>query len=195
MRGARIIISLCIASVAASTLAGEPEPVTPPTWEFALTAYPTVVQDRDNNYTSAIASADRGPLHLEARYNYEAVGARSAFTGWNFSGGDAVEWEITPLLGGVWGPLQAVVPGVELSLVYQRFDFYLEGEYVDDGDDPYTYAWIELGFAARDWAAHRGRGATHADLRRGTRCTARTVRPAKLEPLQRRRLLVQSRCA
>jgi len=151
MRGARIIISLCIASVAASTLAGEPEPVTPPTWEFALTAYPTVVQDRDNNYTSAIASADRGPLHLEARYNYEAVGARSAFTGWNFSGGDAVEWEITPLLGGVWGPLQAVVPGVELSLVYQRFDFYLEGEYVDDGDDPYTYAWIELGFAARDW--------------------------------------------
>ncbi len=151
MRGARISIGLCFASLAASTQAGEPEPVTPPAWAFALTAYPTVVKDRDNNYTSAIATADRGPLHLEARYSYEAVGARSAFAGWNFSGGESLEWEVTPLLGGVWGPLQAVVPGVELSLAYQRLDFYLEGEYVDDGNDPYTYAWIELGFAATDW--------------------------------------------
>jgi hypothetical protein len=40
---------------------------------------------------------------------------------------------------------------VELSLTYGRFDYYLEGEYVDDGDEPYTYAWTELGFAAQDW--------------------------------------------
>jgi hypothetical protein len=150
MSAARIGIVAC-AAWAASAWAGDSGPSTHPAWEFALTAYPTVVQDADNNYTSAIATADRGPLHLEARYSYEAVGARSAFVGWNFSGGETLTWEITPLLGGVWGPLQAFVPGVELSLAYGRLDFYLEGEYVDDKDEPYTYAWSELGFAAQDW--------------------------------------------
>jgi hypothetical protein len=151
MSAARIGIAACTAWIAAGAWASEPGPSMQPAWEFALTAYPTVVQGADNNYTSAIAAADRGALHLEARYSYEAVGARSAFVGWNFSGGDELTWEITPLLGGVWGPLQAVVPGVELSLAYGRFDLYLEGEYVDDGDEPYTYAWSELGFAAQDW--------------------------------------------
>jgi len=151
MSAARIGIVACAAWAAASAWAVDTGQPAQPAWEFALTAYPTVVQDADNNYTSAIATADRGPLHLEARYSYEAVGARSAFVGWNFSGGETLTWEITPLLGGVWGPLQAFVPGVELSLAYGRFDFYLEGEYVDDGDEPYTYAWSELGFAAQDW--------------------------------------------
>jgi hypothetical protein len=72
-------------------------PATKPTWEFALTAYPTDVRGGEN-YTSAIAVADRGPLHLEARYSYESIDARSAFVGWTFSGGEAVTWELTPLL-------------------------------------------------------------------------------------------------
>jgi hypothetical protein len=151
MSAARIGVATCAACAVASAWADGPAPDVQPGWEFALTAYPTVAQGADNNYTSVIGTADRGALHLEARYSYEAVGARSAFVGWNFSGGDALTWEVTPLLGGVWGPLQAFVPGVELSLGYGRFDFYLEGEYVDDGDAPYTYAWSELGFAAQDW--------------------------------------------
>jgi hypothetical protein len=151
MSAARIGFAACAACAVASAWADGRAPDGQPGWEFALTAYPTVVREADNNYTSAIGTADRGALHLEARYSYEAVGARSAFVGWNFSGGDALTWEATPLLGGVWGPLQAFVPGVEISLGYGRFDFYLEGEYVDDGDEPYTYAWSELGVAAQDW--------------------------------------------
>jgi hypothetical protein len=151
MSAARILLTVCAACAAASAGADESKQLTEPAWEFALTAYPTVVREADNNYASVIGTADRGPLHLEARYGYEAVDARSAFVGWSFSGGEELTWEITPLLGGVWGPLQALVPGVELSLAYRRFDFYLEGEYVDDAEEPYTYAWSELGFAAQDW--------------------------------------------
>lgn len=151
MNSLRIPFALCAAWIAGAVSAGEPEPARAPAWAFALTAYPTLAAGTDNNYTSAVATADRGPLHLEARYSYEAVDSRSAFVGWTFSGGETLTWEITPLLGGVWGPLQAIVPGVELSLAYGRFDFYLEGEYVDDGDEPYAYAWSELGFAAQDW--------------------------------------------
>ena len=123
------------------------------TWAFAVTAYPTVVRG-GQNYTSGIATADRGPLHLEARVNYESIGARSAFVGWNFSGGDAVTWELTPLLGGAWGSTQAFVPGLEATLGWKKFDLYVEAEYVrshHESTDSYTYAWSELGWRPLQW--------------------------------------------
>ena len=127
-------------------------PATKPSWEFALTAYPTAVR-HGNDYTSAVGVADRGPLHLEARINYESVGARSAFVGWTFSGGEAVTWELTPLVGGAWGSTRAFVPGLEASVAAGRFDFYVEAEYVrpDDHESKYLYAWSELGFKATEW--------------------------------------------
>jgi hypothetical protein len=124
-----------------------------PSWEFALTAYPTDVRGGDN-YTSGIGVADRGPLHLEARYNYESVGARSAYIGWTFSGGDTITWELTPLLGGAWGSLQAFVPAVEASVSWRQFDFYIEAEAVRDQreqSDSYFYAWSELGYRPAEW--------------------------------------------
>jgi len=124
-----------------------------PEWEFALTAYPTEPRGGDNT-TSVIGAADRGPLHLEARYGYELKDARSAFAGWTFSGGEALAWEVTPLIGGAWGPLRAFVPGVEASLKWRRIDFYIEGEFVRDrrvSSDSYNYAWSELGFHALEW--------------------------------------------
>jgi hypothetical protein len=127
--------------------------VASPSWEFAVTAYPTRVRGGEN-YTSAIASADRGSLHLEARYNYESIGARSAFVGWNFSGGEEITWELTPLLGGVWGTTQGFVPGLEASVAWRKLDFYVEAEYVRDSSkhtNSYFYAWSELGFRPVEW--------------------------------------------
>jgi len=152
MRTAILAIAAWAAIGQAGADSGE-QGVAQPAWEFALTAYPTTVRGGDS-YTSAIATADRGPLHLEARVDYEVVGARSAFVGWTFSGGDTVAWEITPLLGGAWGDIQAFVPGLEASVSRGRFDFYLEGEYVRDSnarDDSYLYAWTELGFTPLEW--------------------------------------------
>jgi hypothetical protein len=128
-------------------------PAAKPSWEFAITAYPTVVRGGEN-YTSAIAVADRGPLHLEARYNYESVGARSAFVGWTFAGGEEITWELTPLLGGAWGSTQAFVPALEASVAWKQFDFYIEAEYVSDShrrSDSYFYAWSEVGFRPVEW--------------------------------------------
>jgi hypothetical protein len=145
-----------LTAVSATTaFAGEDErsgsttsPAANPSWEFAISAYPTVVRGGEN-YTSAIAVADRGPLHLEARYNYESVGARSAFAGWTFSGEGTITWEFTPLLGGAWGTTRAFVPGLEASMAWGQLDFYVEAEHVRDGEQPtnsYTYAWSELGY-------------------------------------------------
>jgi hypothetical protein len=148
------------AILAATPSAADDKPVTQngatdgkPAWEMAVTAFPTVVRG-GQNYTSGIATADRGPLHLEARVNYESIGARSAFVGWNFSGGDAVTWELTPLLGGAWGTTQAFVPGLEASLAWKKFDFYVEAEYVrsrGDSAENYAYAWSELGWRPVQW--------------------------------------------
>jgi hypothetical protein len=160
MKSAPRAIAALAAVMATTALAGEDDrsgrrasAAAKPSWEFALTAYPTVVRGGDN-YTSAIAVADRGPLHLEARYNYESVGARSAFVGWTFSGEEVVSWELTPLLGGAWGTTQAFVPGLEASVAWGRLDFYIEAEYVRDSHEragSYFYAWSELGFRPVEW--------------------------------------------
>ena len=158
---AALPMAAALAAFAATTALADDEagsgrrasPVGKPSWEFALTAYPTLVRGSDD-YTSAIAAADRGPLHIEARYNYESIGARSAFVGWTFSGGDAVTWELTPLLGGAWGTTRAFVPGLEASLAWGRLDYYVEAEYVRDRSEragSYFYAWSELGFRPVEW--------------------------------------------
>ena len=163
MKAAPRGIAAVAAFAAATALAGEGEPgatgatgaapAAEPAWAFALTAYPTRVRGGED-YTSAIAAADRGALHLEARVNYESIGARSAFVGWTFSGGETLTWELTPLLGGAWGTTRAFVPGLEASVAWRQLDVYIEAEYVRDSnerDDSYFYAWSELGFRPVGW--------------------------------------------
>jgi hypothetical protein len=160
MRVAPWVIAVLGTLWAPTTFAGDDEssgrrasPAGKPSWEFGLNAYPTVVRGGEN-YTSAIIVAVRGPLHLEGRVNYESVGARSAFVGWTFSGGEAVTWELTPLLGSAWGSTHAWVPGLEASVAWAKFDVYVEAEYVRDHDEQigsYTYAWSELGYRPVEW--------------------------------------------
>lgn len=169
--------------LAASACAQEEEPghgrrasaAGKPDWEFGATLYPTHVRGGEH-YTSAILVADRGALHLEARVNYESIGARSAFVGWTFSGGETLTWELTPLLGGAWGTTQAFVPALEASLAWGRLDFYIEAEYVRDNagkTDSYFYAWSELGVRPVEWlrlglAAQRTRAyGSERDVQRG----------------------------
>jgi len=149
MNTAPRLAAALLATAAGAASAAEDERA----WEFGITAYPTIVRGGEN-YTSAIAVADRGSLHLEARYNYESVGARSAFVGWTFFGGESLAWELRPLLGGAWGDTRAFVPGLEASVAWQRFDLYVEAEYVRASggrDDSYFYAWTELGFSPVEW--------------------------------------------
>jgi hypothetical protein len=149
-----LLAGAAFAAVATTTaLAGYDEESTEPSWEFEVTASPTFVRDGDD-FTSATATADHGPLHLEARYNYESVGARSAFVGWTFSGGEETTWELTPIVGGAWGTTQAFVPGLEATVTHGRFDLYVEAEYVIDSHDnssSYLYSWNELGFRPVEW--------------------------------------------
>ena len=104
----------------------------------------------DGNFVQPTFTADRDWLHLEARYNYEALDTGSAWVGYNFSGGETVTWEFTPMLGAVFGATDGIAPGYKGSLGWKKLEFYSEGEYVfDAGDsaDSFFYNWSELTFA------------------------------------------------
>jgi hypothetical protein len=124
-----------------------------PGWAYSATGMYYFPPD-DSNFLLVIATADRGALHLETRYNYEALDTGSLFVGWKFSGGDKLTYELTPILGAVFGATQGVAPGFEASLAYGMVDYYIEAEYLYDLDvkeDSYTYAWSELGISPLKW--------------------------------------------
>jgi hypothetical protein len=122
-------------------------------WSFSATAFTYIVPD-DRDYVQPTITADHNWLHLEARYNYEALDTGSAWVGYNFSGGDKLAWEFTPMVGGVFGDTNGVAPGYKGSLTWRKIELYSEGEYVfDTGDssDSFFYTWSELTLAPVEW--------------------------------------------
>ena len=121
-------------------------------WSFFASAYTYIVPD-DSNYVQPTVTADRGRLHLESRYNYEAHKTGSAWFGINFSGGETIEWELTPIIGGVFGDVDGVAPGYKGSISWRRLGLYSESEYVIDTADTsesFLYNWSELTYSITD---------------------------------------------
>ncbi len=144
-------------------------------WSFGASAWFYVVPDTDllvnPNFT-----ADHGRLHLEARYNFEARQAGSAWIGSNFSVGDKVVLEVTPMVGGVFGKLNGIAPGYLFSLSFGRFSLSSQAEYVFDLSDRsgnFFYTWSEFSYAPAAWfragiAAQRTKiYQTDLDIQRG----------------------------
>jgi hypothetical protein len=122
-------------------------------WTGSLSGYYFALP-RGQDYAVGIGAANRGALRVEARYNYENIGAGSVFAGWTLSAGERLSFQVTPMLGAVFGTTRGVAPGLEMSAQYARFDFYFEGEYVFDlrnGRDSFFYAWSELAGKPLNW--------------------------------------------
>jgi hypothetical protein len=156
-----------------------------PAWSFSASAAVYFPAD-SQNYVQPTLRADRGWLHLEARYNYEALDTGSAWIGYNFSVGDKLKLDFTPMLGAVFGKTNGYAPGYELTLSWRNLQFYSEGEYVFDtgnSSDSFFYMWSELTLAPVDWfqfglVAQRTRAyETDVDVQRGllVRFTYKTV--------------------
>src|SRR5262249_25653986 len=96
---------------------GAPKP-SKPEWEFSASTFVYIVP-QDFDYGSGTLTADRGAFHLEGRYNYEALGAGSAWFGANFSFGKELTLDLTPMIGGVFGTAHGVAPGYHLTLAYK----------------------------------------------------------------------------
>ena len=124
-----------------------------PKTSVSVTGFYYAMRDQ-SDFGVAVASLNRGALHLEGRYNYEARDAGSLFVGWNLAGGEEVTFQVTPIVGGLFGAAHGVIPGVEASVAYRSVDAYIEAEYVADSTnsaDSYYYAWSELGWKPAEW--------------------------------------------
>jgi len=148
-------LGLALLALSAAALAAEPgaPAATAPETSLSATGYWYAMRDQPD-FGVGVAALNRGPLHLEARYNYEARDSGSLFVGWKFAAGDEVTFEVTPMIGGLFGAARGVVPGFEASVAYREVDFYIEAEYVRDLDDSsasYYYAWSELGWRPLPW--------------------------------------------
>src|SRR6266550_6164786 len=123
------------------------------TWSFYASATTYVVPDFQE-YVQPTFTADRDWLHLEARYDYENLETGSMWVGYNFAGGEKLEWEFTPMLGGVFGNTTGIAPGYKFSLAYWKFDLSSEGEFVFDvgtSEGSFFYTWSELSISPVDW--------------------------------------------
>jgi hypothetical protein len=122
-------------------------------WAFTALAYGYIVPE-SRDYVNLNFTADRAWLHLEARYNYEALETGSLWVGYTFSTGEKLVFEATPMLGGVFGNLTGVAPGWNLLLSYKGFALSSQSEYVFDATDSsenFFYTWSELTYSPWDW--------------------------------------------
>jgi len=143
-------------ALAQETTASQPASSSSPTpnpWAFSLTTNGYIVTG-NQSYVSPDFSADRGRLHLEARYNNEALQTGSLWLGYNFSAGKKLVLDLTPMLGAVFGNLNGVAPGYLITLTYRRFQLYSNGEYVFDTQNragSFFYNWNQVTYSPLTW--------------------------------------------
>lgn len=165
MRRTAILLAFaCMLTAGVAGAQSAPPPQTPPgpqtaavpaalspgdAWSYSVGLFTYFVPD-DRVYVQPAVTADRGWLHLEGRFNYEDRDTGSVWIGRNFSIGEAVTFEITPMIGVVLGTTDGVAPGYRGSLGWRSLELYSETEYVFDAADSadnFLYTWSELSWA------------------------------------------------
>ena len=118
-------------------------------WTFSFSTF-TYLAQHARDYVNPNFTADYERLHLEARYNYEALKTGSVWTGYNFrsfSIGNDLEVSVTPMLGGVFGDITGVAPGYSIEASYKIIKASTQGEYFFDAGNnsqDFFYSWSEF---------------------------------------------------
>ena len=122
-------------------------------WDFDLSVSGYLIP-HGQSYVSPTLSADRDTLHFEARYNYEAQRTGSLWAGYNLSAGKTLVLDATPMIGGVFGNVNGIAPGLELTLTYKKLQLYSANEYIFDTDTKagnFFYTWTQLTYSPVKW--------------------------------------------
>ena len=115
-------------------------------WEFTLSTY-TYLNQHARDYANPNFIADHDSLHLEVRYNYEALKTGSVWLGYNFTAGKKLEFQITPMLGGIFGDITGIAPGYAITVRFKAIELSSQAEYFFDSaksSGDFFYSWSEL---------------------------------------------------
>lgn len=143
-------------------------------WSVGFSTYAYFIRDQ-RDYFQPTLVADHGRLHLEGRYNYEALETGSAWIGCNLSAGKRLKLDVTPIAGGVFGELMGVAAGYEATLTWRKLELYNEGQFVYDTSttsESFLYGWLELTVSPVEWfkvgvAAQRTRAQDNQNVQGG----------------------------
>lgn len=148
-----IFISICnLFLIITSTLvAQERDTLETSEWNFGIE---TDLYFTDPFIFLPIFTADKGNLHLEARYNYEDLKTFSGWLGYNFFGGEEFEYFLTPMVGVAVGRTDGIAPGLEFTLSYAGLELYSESEYLfnfESSENNFFYSWTDFTYSPLDW--------------------------------------------
>jgi hypothetical protein len=118
----------------------------PSAWSWSLSGTQYWLP-HDPDFLLGVGTADRGALHLEARWQYEDLQSLSLLVGRRFGFGEDVHLDVTPIVGPLLGRTNGIVPGAEVGLTWRWLSLYTEDEYVvvpSDSSANYFYSWTEL---------------------------------------------------
>lgn len=147
----RFCIVISLALTCSMAIAQEKDTVSHSRWNYKLENYFYIY--KDDFFVLPIFQVNKDWLHLEARYNYENMNTGSAWFGYNFTGGNKLQYTITPMVAGILGKTNGIAPGLEVTLDFFGFEFYTEAEYVFDLQtrDDFFYDWTIFTYSPLDW--------------------------------------------
>src|SRR5262245_52582407 len=125
-----------------------------PTWSGGVEAYWYSLGAE--SFLMPIASADRAALHLEGRYQYEALSTASTWVGWSVRRevGARALFTIVPMAGVLFGRSYGAAAGLEMTLSLTHFELYDESEVVligGGGNENFLYSWFTGAWHATTW--------------------------------------------
>lgn len=115
-------------------------------WRFSAWAELFILPG-EQDYFNPTFYARHNKLHLEARYNYEDFNTASLWAGRRFLFGKTVRFVVVPMAGVVFGNTNGMAPGLEMEIMWRKFDFYSESEQVFDfttSENNFYYQYGEL---------------------------------------------------
>ena len=93
-------------------------------------------------------------FYTELRYNYEALETASFYAGKIFNKEDTWSYSVTPMLGLVFGKLNAASVAVNLEVSYKKTFISMQSQYTvssHSGRDNFFFNWMELGYEPFKW--------------------------------------------
>ena len=124
----------------------ESDSATTKEWSFSAWAEMFIIPHEDDIFNPTFYARHK-TLHLEARYNYEDKNTASLWAGYRFKFGKQVKFVLVPMAAIVFGNTNGVAPGLEMEIMYKKFDFYSESEHVFDfssRENNFFYMYSEL---------------------------------------------------
>ena len=115
-------------------------------WNYSAWAEMFIIPDQQDFFNPTFYARSK-TLHFEGRYNYEDLNTASLWAGRRFKFGKPVEFILVPMAGIVFGNTNGISPGLETEIIFKKFDFYSESEYMFDFDSKennFFYMYSEL---------------------------------------------------